>query len=242
VRGRVIPEIAITGVMGREGTGEASLMGPQAVTTLFHEFGHLVHFIISTRDWLGTSGLPEEFDFREVPSILFEGIARDPAVVRRVARHYQTGAAMPDSLLAVLTSFRSAGVIDGGTWRALMSLGLHEGVPGNIDSLVRSTFAEAQPPGPPLLALPEAPIHPEWSFWHLGGYEAAYYTYLWSGVIALDLQSRFNGGLLDTATTHRYRRLMLEPGNSRSARSMVESFLGRPFSLDAWAATLKAAP
>ena len=93
-----------------------------------------------------------------------------------------------------------------------------------------------------LLALPDSAIHPEWMFYHLAGYQAAYYTYQWSGAVALDLISKFEHGLLDTAMTHRYRREILEPGGSRSAMAMVESFLGRPFSLDAWAATISAPP
>jgi thimet oligopeptidase len=242
VRGRVVPEVVILGGVLRGDPGDPQLMGPVAVGTLFHEFGHLVHFIVSTRPWWGTSGLPDEFDFREVPSILFERLAQDPTVFRRFARHYQTDAPIPDSLVGQVGSFGPNGALITGHWRSLMSLALHEGPPESTDSIVRATFAEAQPPGAPLLALPDSAIHPEWMFYHLATYEAAYYTYQWSGAVAIDLISKFEHGLLDTAMTHRYRREILEPGGSRSAMAMVESFLGRPFSLDAWAATISAPP
>lgn len=238
VRDRVVPMIVVDGSMGRAGAGESSLMGPQGVITLFHEFGHVLHFILSVRTWWGTSGLPGEFDFREVPSSFFEQLARDPVVMRRITRHFQTGAPMPDSLLELLSTVQT-GVPFGAIWRSRISLALHEGASVNADSVARATFMESLPPGPPLLALPDAPIHPQWSFWHLAGYQAAYYTYPWSNVISADLLSQFRRGLLDTAMTRRYRREILEPGSSRPARSMVEAFLGRPVSLEAWAATIR---
>jgi Zn-dependent oligopeptidase len=234
VRGRTLAEAAITAGVVRDAPGDPGLMAPMGVVTLFHEFGHLVHFVIATRAWSWTSGLPPEGDFREVPSTLFEQWARDITVLRRIARHYQTGAPAPDSLLARMTVVPLEGSGFALQWRARMSLELHAGAPGNTDSIVRAAFAASRPRGVDL-RLPEAEIHPENYFWHLSTYEASYYTYLWSSAIAQDILSRFDHGLLDTAMVHKYRREILEPGGSRSAMASVQAFLGRPFNLDAWA-------
>ena len=84
--------------------------------------------------------------------------------------------------------------------------------------------------------LPEGDIHPEVVLPHIGGgYEAAYYTYLWSQVIAADVLSRFDKGLLDPVMIKAYRTQILEPGRSLPATELVTRFLGRPFTLDAWA-------
>lgn len=238
VRDRVITEAAITAGVVRETPGNPGLLGPQAVGTLFHEFGHLVHFLVAVRPWFWTSGLPPEGDFREVPSVLFEQWAHDTTVLRRIAQHYQTGEAMPDSLLARMAATPTQGSLLAQQWRARMSLALHDRPPGSIDSVVRATFSAAQPPGVDV-RLPDAEIHPEDTFWHLSGYEASYYTYLWSGVIARDILSRFDHGLLDTTMVRAYRREILEPGGSRSAKASLEAFLGRPFAIDAWARALQ---
>jgi thimet oligopeptidase len=239
VRDRAITEAAIVGGMIRARPGDPELMGPQGVVMLFHEFGHLLHYLVSVRSWFATSGLPDEFDFREVPSILFAEWGRDPAVLRRFARHYQTGEAPPAELLE---QARTEGREEGGfmaQWLSRMSLELHDRPPGDIQAVVREAFAETLPPGLPVtVRLPEGDIHPEVSVPHLGSYAAAYYTYLWSAAIAEDLLTRFDKGLLDPVAVRAYRVQILEPGRSRPAMELIEAFLGRPFSLDAWARSL----
>jgi thimet oligopeptidase len=80
------------------------------------------------------------------------------------------------------------------------------------------------------------------SFGHLYGYSAAYYTYMWSLVIAKDLFSAFDQqNLLDPTVSMRYRRTILEPGGSRRAADMVHEFLGRPFNFEAYARWLNEA-
>ena len=77
-------------------------------------------------------------------------------------------------------------------------------------------------------------LHPYAGFGHLTGYGSCYYTYQWSLVIARDLLSAFGGDLMDPAVAARYREQILEPGGSRDASDLVESFLGRPYSFDAY--------
>ncbi len=104
-----------------------------------------------------------------------------------------------------------------------------------MHALVRQAFATSIPPGLPYdIRYPDGDLHAEVALPHLGTYEAAYYTYLWSDVIAADLLTRFNG-LLDRDAMQAYRRQILEPGRSMPAREMVEAYLGRPISLASWA-------
>ena len=238
VRGGTTPvEGAIVGGMVPAGGPGAGLMGPQGVVTLFHEFGHLLHVIVSVRPWYWTSGFPPEGDFSEVPSTLFEQWAHDTAVLHRIARHYQTGAPAPDSLLLRMAAApQGSGITQ--LWRARMSLELHDGSPDRVDSIVRATFAASQPPGVDV-RLPDAEIHPEDTFFHLSSYQAAFYTYVWSGAISQDILSRFGHGLLDTTMVHAYRRELLDVGGSRPAMTSLRAFLGRPFNLDALAKTLQ---
>ena len=169
---------------------------------------------------------------------MFEHWGRDPAVLRTFARHYRTGAPLPDSLVAMLEQPDEQRVglgVRALLFRARMSLALHErpaGV-GDIDSIVRAQQEASVPIGRAMLN-----AHPEASFTHLVGYDAAYYTYLWSAVMAEDLLGQFKSGLMDPVTARAYRRAVLEPARSEPAARAVETFLGRPFTLDAWARKL----
>jgi thimet oligopeptidase len=83
--------------------------------------------------------------------------------------------------------------------------------------------------------------HFQLAFGHLEGYSAAYYTYVWSLVIAKDLETEFQKhGYLDPATTMKYRKMVLEPGGSKPAAELVKDFLGRPYGFEAYRAYLDA--
>src|SRR5262249_35205849 len=86
-----------------------------------------------------------------------------------------------------------------------------------------------------------AEIHPEASMFHLSGYAAARYAYLWDDVIAKDLRTRFHRGLLDRDAARLFRRTILEGARSAPGAKLVERFLGRPFSVDAWGRWVAAA-
>jgi len=101
---------------------------------------------------------------------------------------------------------------------------------GRVDAVTK-----AYQPIPPMPG-----THMQASFTHLNGYSAYYYTYMWSLVIAKDLFSRFDrSDMLAAEPALRYRRLILEPGGSAPAAQLVEAFLGRPFSFEAWARWLE---
>jgi thimet oligopeptidase len=121
---------------------------------------------------------------------------------------------------------------------AATSLRLHDRDPRGLDTT--ALCAEQQERYTPFRHVPGTWFHE--SFGHLDGYSAIYYTYMWSLVIAKDLFELFRReGLLDPVMARRYRRSVLEPGGGRPAAALVEDFLGRPVSFEAFSAWLNRA-
>jgi thimet oligopeptidase len=211
-----------------------------AVRTFFHEFGHLVHAIVSGQGrWAGTSGVATERDFVEAPSQMLEEWIRDPKVLQTFATHYQTGQPIPTALAQRLVKAgeinRGLGV-RGQMWLAAMSLEYHRRDPNGLDTT--AVMQELQRKYTPYEPVPGN--HFQAAFGHLDGYSAVYYTYMWSLVIAKDMFSEFaaKGDIMDTSIASRYRKSVLEPGGSKPAADLVKDFLGRPYSFKAYEAWL----
>jgi thimet oligopeptidase len=205
------------------------------VTTFFHEFGHLMHWILGgQQEWAGISGISMESDFVEAPSQMLEEWMRSPQVLASFARHYKTGETIPPDLVARMnraSAFGRAGWVGQQLAYTAISYDVYKGKPQDtdpnvIENLDERRFSHLTPvPGTHMYA----------SFGHLAGYSSAYYTYLWDKVIAEDFFTQFNqNNLLAGDAPMRYRRLVLEPGGSVSANELVKQFLGRPQGLEAF--------
>jgi thimet oligopeptidase len=229
-----LPESALICNFPGGDPGEPGLMDHGDVETFLHEFGHLMHSLLARQRWNGVSGVRTEWDFVEAPSQMLEEWSWDPGVLASFARHYQTGEPIPAGLVGQLrraTRFGRALDVRTQMTYARISLSFYDRPPElvNTDSIVDAVTRAYQPIPP----MPGA--HMQTSFTHLNGYSAFYYTYMWSLVIAKDLFSRFDrNDMLAAEPARRYRRLILEPGGSAPAGRLVENFLGRPFSFDAW--------
>jgi thimet oligopeptidase len=192
------------------------------------------HLLAQTSPWVTLSGINTEWDFVEAPSQLLEEWTWDAAVLQRFARHVETGAPIPAELVAKL---RRSSEFGKGMEEmrqvlfAAISYDLHARDPKglDLDAAVRALNTKYSP-------YPEVPgTHMHGSFGHLEGYSSMYYTYRWSLVLAKDVFTRFeSAGLLDPATARAYRDEVLRPGGRRDARQLVEAFLGRAPSLDAY--------
>ncbi len=211
------------------------LMEYRDVRTLFHEFGHLLHHVFGGRiRWATLSGTAVQMDFVEVPSQLLEEWTRDAGSLQVFARHYQTGDPIPARLVEQLRAADDVG--RGATVRqqmfyAALSLGLYNRDPEGLDTT--SLLAELQSRYTPYPYVEGTYLQE--SFGHLDGYSALYYTYMWSLVIAKDMFNVFQtSGLLNSAVAGKYRSATLEPGGSKPAAQLVENFLGRPYSFDAY--------
>ena len=236
-----------TGVTGRqlpEGVlvcnFPTGLMEHQHVVTLFHEFGHLVHHVLGGRQAYDRfSGVATEWDFVEAPSQMLEEWAWDADVLSTFAVD-ETGAAIPAELVARMRAAKDFGkglFVQTQTFYAALAYVLHRDPPADHDQAVRDVRARYDP----LDALDGT--HFQAGFGHLSGYTSAYYTYMWSLVIAKDLFSAFDeNDLFDPAVARRYRDRILAPGGSKDAADLVADFLGRPFTFDAFVEWLDRVP
>jgi Zn-dependent oligopeptidase len=238
IAGRQLPEVVLIARLPGGEPGDPGLMdvtGVTGVTTFFHEFGHVMHFLLATRPYMSTGGLAEELDFSEVPSQMLEEFILQPSVLRRLSAHVDTGASIPDDLLKRMQeadAFSRPMPLAQAAALSTLSLELHDRAADSVDpdAIARRAFADAD-----IDLDPE--MHMAAAFEHVGNtyYSATYYTFLWSQVIAKDLWSAFDrANPLDPAIARRYRDTILRPGKSRPASELVRDFLGRPFNLDAW--------
>lgn len=208
------------------------------VTTLFHEFGHLVHGLVASRQkWAAFSGITTEWDFVEAPSQMLEEWAWDASVLQSFATD-ETGEPIPAELVGRM---RRANAFGRGQWAArqlfytAVSYFLHQQRPADRTAFVD----ELQSRYDVLALLPDSHFHA--SFGHLTGYSSAYYTYLWSLVIAKDLFTAFDReDLFAPEVARRYRDVVLARGGSADAAQLISDFLGRPYAFDAFAAWLAA--
>jgi thimet oligopeptidase len=205
-----------------------ALMEHDDVVTMFHEFGHLMHHVLGGHHrWVKQSGVATEWDFVEAPSQMFEEWAWSHETLSRFS-------SIPEELVARMRRADKFGV---GTqtvqqmFYAAISLGFHTCDPKALDQLAE--VRRLQQRYTPFAYVEGTRFHA--SFGHLVGYSAMYYTYMWSLVIAKDLLTPFESrGLMDTATTTRYRDAILVPGGTRDASDLVRDFLGRDFDFAAF--------
>jgi len=235
IRGRQLPEAALICNFPEPKEGNPGLMQYSDVVTFFHEFGHLMHALLGGRQaWAGISGIATEGDFVEVPSQMLEEFFRDPALLASFAHHYETGEPIPAELVLRMNragAFGRADWVRSQLFYTTYSLETHRLDPAklDLDELFRRLYARFLPyawiDGNRMYA----------SFTHLTGYSSNYYTYLYDKVIALDFFAQFpRHALLDSPESMRYRKTVLEPGGSMPGREIVQQFLGRSQSSEAF--------
>jgi len=228
IRGKQLPEAALVCNFAAPTATDPGLMDYGDVVTFFHEFGHLMHQILSGKQqWAGISGISMEADFSEAPSQMLEEWMRSPQVLATFARHYKTGEAIPAELVARMnraSAFGRASWVSAQDSYSAISYEIYSRKPQDVDLDAVTDGATRQY----TLLTPLPGTHMFASFGHLGGYSSAYYTYLWDKVIAEDFVSQFDAtNLLAPAPAARYRHIVLEPGGSQSANDLVKNFLGR---------------
>jgi thimet oligopeptidase len=214
--------------------GDPGLMEYADVTTFFHEFGHLMHWIFQgQREWVGFSGNLES-DFVEAPSQMLEEWMHDPKVLATFAKDPKTGEAIP---AALVERANRADAFGRGLWvrgqlvYTNVSFDLHNSAPDRAK--IESEMSENKKRFLPWAQLPDD--HQIAAFDHLVGYSSAYYTYLWDKVIAEDFFSQFDrGNLLAPEVALRYRQTVLEQTGGMPANDLVTNFLGRKQSTDAF--------
>lgn len=223
-----IPFVAIVANLNKPSGDTPSLLKHSEVETLFHEFGHVLHNALTKAKYSAFSGTSVSWDFVEAPSQMLERWAWDPQVLKKISKHYKTGEALPDDLIKRMIAAKNFGA--GGMY-------LRQDFFAQYDMTLHT--ADTTPDTTKLyfeltkkirgLPLTKGTI-PQASFGHImGGYDAGYYGYLWSEVIAEDFFGEFKkNGIFNPETGLKFRREILEKGGTLNEEKMVENFLGRP--------------
>jgi peptidyl-dipeptidase Dcp len=217
--------------------GQAALLSFDEVTTIFHEFGHALHGMLSHVEYPMLTGTNVPRDFVEFPSQFNEHWALDPTVLAHYAKHYKTGEAMPQALVDkikksrtfnqgfALTEYISAALLDM-AWHTLPAGAPKE----DVDSLEIAALKRYQ------VDMHEVPPRYRTTYFaHIwnGGYQAGYYAYLWAEVLDHDAYAWFiDHGGLSRANGQRFRDMILSRGGSEDVATLYRAFRGRDPSVE----------
>ena len=208
------------------------------VTTLFHEFGHGLHHMLTTVNELGVSGIRGvPWDAVELPSQFMENFCWERQVVDLFARHYETGETMPDKLfdkMLAAKNFQSAMMMLRQIEFALFDLLLHSEYDPAGDESVQQLLDRVR--REVAVVIPPEFNRFQNSFSHIfaGGYAAGYYSYKWAEVLSADVYATFEEeGILNTDTAARLRNELLSIGGSREIMDAFVAFRGRKPNVDA---------
>jgi peptidyl-dipeptidase Dcp len=229
--GEVRPLVVNVMNFAKGGPGRPTLLSIDDARTLFHEFGHALHGLLSNVTYPSLSGTSVERDFVELPSQLYEHWLLQPQVLRRFARHDKTGKPISPSLVKRLQAARN---FNQGFQTveylaaAIVDLDLHvleESKALDVDSFEQRTLRG--------IGMPEEIVmrHRIPHFQHIiGGYAAGYYSYLWSEVMDADAFEAFEeaGDVFDRKTARRLYETIYSAGGRRDPAEAYEAFRGRP--------------
>lgn len=230
--GEIIPIIANHNNFAKAPAGEPTLLSMDDVRTLFHEFGHGLHGLLSNVTYERLSGTNVLQDYVELPSQLYEHWALEPVVMRKHAKHYQTGEPIPEALRQRIEEAR---LFNKGyetvqyTASALVDMAAHAQSSYDAFDAVAFEKAELERLGMPS----EIPMmHRMTHFRHLfagDAYAAGYYVYLWAEVLDADAFDAFveAGDPFDGPTAERLRRYVYSAGNTVEPREGYAAFRGR---------------
>lgn len=229
--GPVLPIVCNHNNFAQAPAGEPTLLSADDLRTLFHEFGHGLHGLLSNVTYERLAGTNVVRDFVEMPSQLFEHWAFEPEVLRRHALHCRTGEPIPDALVARVRDER--GFSQGFdtveyTASALVDMALHAHPdPANLDVAAFEASELFRIGMPKEIAMRHRLPH----FNHLfsGGYAAGYYVYMWAEVLDADAWSAFveAGDPFDAATAERLHRYVYSAGATRDPMAAFRAFRGR---------------
>ena len=224
------PVIINVGNFNKPTAGNPSLLSMDDVETLFHEFGHALHGLLSKAHYKSLSGTNTPRDFVELPSQFMENYAYEPEVLKTYAFHYQTGEVIPDELIEkinkagtfnqgfVTTVLLSASILDMDFHELTTAEGL------DVDAFEAQSLKKMN-------MIDEIIVRYRPTFYNhifTTGYEAGYYSYTWAAVLDADAFAAFKetGNLFDAETAKRFRHL-LEQGGTRDAQELYLEFRGK---------------
>lgn len=213
--------------------GQPTLITWDEVCTMFHEFGHALHGMLSKCGYNTLSGTAVARDFVEMPSQFNESFASIPEIFDHYARHTETGAAMPADLkerMLKSINFQPAYALGENLAATCLDLAWHELTPDEIPSpYMAGAFEKEALNNVGLLNSQISPRYSTTYFNHVwgGGYAAGYYSYLWTEVLAVNVADYFaKHGALDPAIGQAFRDKVLSRGNTKDQMEMFTDFTG----------------
>ena len=230
------PTVALICNFPEPGDDKPSLLSHSEVETLFHEFGHALHSILTRAEFSRFAGTSVPRDFVEAPSQMLEAWIWDKAVLDSFAEDYRDPSKkIPQDILDKMTAAKNATI--GTFYRRQLSFGL-------LDLALHSQISEDNPENAielsnqilsdVFLPVPEGTTFSTY-FGHLMGYDAGYYGYAWADAIAADMETVFKDApkrFYDKTVGMRLRNEIYAPGSSRNVEESIRKFLGRERSLD----------
>ena len=225
------PVIINVGNFNKPTQGNPSLLSMDDVETLFHEFGHALHGLLSKAHYKSLSGTRTPRDFVELPSQFMENYCYQPDILKTYAFHFQTGEVMPDSLIAKINAagkFNQGFVETELLSASILDMDYHELTSADdldVEAFEAASMAKMQ-------MIPEIIVRYRSTFFNhifTTGYESGYYSYTWSAVLDADAFAAFceTGDILNPKVAKRFRHL-LEQGGTRDAQELYDEFRGKP--------------
>ena len=227
--GEIIPIVVNVCNFPPENVDGVSLLSFEQVETLFHEFGHGLHGLLSDAQYPSLSGTSVTRDYVEFPSQIMENWAREPEVIKTFAKHYETGETIPDDLLNKISA---AGTFNEGfatteyVAAAHLDMAYHtnKNAIHDIDKFEDDTLEE-------LGLIPEIESrYRSTYFGHIfaGGYSSGYYSYLWTEVLEADAYEAFKeNGLFDKETADKLKKYVFSAGNTDDLMTQYIRFRGK---------------
>jgi len=233
----VIPVISIVTNFTKPTADKPSLLSFEEVSTLFHEFGHSLHGLLSDCQYTSLSGTAVPRDFVEMPSQIMENWASEPEVMKAYFKNYKTNEPIPDELITKIQNsgkFNSGFAITEYTAAAYLDMDWHtitEPFTGDVNEFEKAAMDK--------LGLIDAIVvrYRSTYFSHIfaGGYSAGYYAYMWAEVIDADAFQAFkDAGIFDKKTAASFRKNILSRGGTEDAMELYKNFRGREPKIDAY--------
>jgi peptidyl-dipeptidase Dcp len=225
------PVIVNVGNFTKPTSDKPSLLSMDDVQTLFHEFGHALHGLLSQTIYLSLSGTNVVRDFVELPSQIMENWCFEPQVIKTYAKHYQTGEVMPDDLIEKIQkagTFNQGFVMTELLSAAILDMNYH--TLKNADNLDINAFEKASMEK--MGMIPEIIVrYRSTNFNHIfaGGYAAGYYSYTWAEVLDADAYQAFveTGDIYNKEVATAFRENILEKGDADEAMKLYLNFRGK---------------
>lgn len=233
-----LPIATLTCNFAKSSSNKPALLSHDEVVTLFHEFGHCLHHILTQVDYIGASGINGvEWDAVELPSQFFENWCWEQSALALLTSHVETGESLPTVLFERLTAaknFQSAMAMLRQIEFSLFDFRIHQEYKPDTETFVTDILADVRSKTNIIPVVPYNRFQHSFSHIFGGGYAAGYYSYSWAEVLSSDAFSRFEEeGVFNAQTGRDFLHCILEVGGSKNAAEAYKAYRGRDATVDA---------